>query len=168
MRSGRLRSKLQSKETPVTTDEELIAAARTEYRDAYNSGNVERLLAVFAPQFTDWSEGEPSFYGSDSAKALRHRVTALFERYTANLGIMMVKITVMGDFATERGWYKMRLTHRITGEVTQTLYRYFETWIKVEGKWKINFTITNKELPPRMLPEDEAALQENVTERDTG
>jgi ketosteroid isomerase-like protein len=161
MRSGRLRSKLQTKETPVTPDEELIAAARTEYREAYNSGDVERLLAVFAPQFTDWSEGEPSFYGSDSAKALRHRLTALFEHYSANVGIMMVKITVMGDFATERGWYKMRLNDKITGEVSNTLYRYFETWIKVEGKWKINFTITNKEQPPRMLPEDEAALQEN-------
>ena len=146
----------------MTPDEEMIAVARTEYREAYNSGDVERLLRVFAPQFTDWSEGEPSFYGTDGPKALRHRVKALFQRYTVNLGIMMVKITVMGDFATERGWYKMRLTDKITGEVANTSYRYFETWVNFGGEWKINFTMTNKEQPPRMLPEDEAALREYV------
>lgn len=140
------------------SDEDRIAIARTEYREAYNSGDVERLVSVFAAQFIDWSDGEPSFYGNDSAKALRHRAKALFERYTVKLGIIMARVTVLEGLATERGWYKMRLTDKITGEVSNTLYRYFETWIKVNGEWKINFTITNREPPPRMLPEDEAAL----------
>ncbi|HYX52192.1 MAG TPA: nuclear transport factor 2 family protein [Candidatus Limnocylindrales bacterium] len=152
----------------MTPDEELIAAARTEYREAYNSGDVERLLRVFAPQFIDWSDGEPSFYGADSPKALRHRLTSLFARYTAKLGVMMVKITVLGNHATERGWYKLRLTDKITGEVTNSLYRYFETWIMIGAEWKINFTITNTEQPPRMLPEDETALQGSVAGSDGG
>ncbi len=142
------------------SDEDRIAIARTEYREAYNSGDVERLVSVFAPQFIDWSDGEPSFYGYDSAKALRHRASALFDRYHVNLGIIMARVTVLEGLATERGWYKVRLTHKITGEISSTLYRYSETWIRVNGEWKINFTITNRELPPRMLPEDEAALAE--------
>jgi len=35
-------------------DEERICLAKTEFREAYNSGNVQRLLSVFA----DWGGSE--------------------------------------------------------------------------------------------------------------
>jgi hypothetical protein len=41
--------------------------------------------------------------------------------------------------------------------VSDTKYRYFETWTKADGTWKINYIITNKEMPPKMLPEEESA-----------
>jgi ketosteroid isomerase-like protein len=135
-------------------DEYLISVAKTEFREAHNSGDLERLLAVFAPAFTDWSEGEPSFYGEEASIALRQRLKAMFERYRVDLSVIMVKITVMGAMAMDRGWHKMRLTDKRTGETSNTMYRYFETWVKMDGAWKISFVMTNKELPPRMLSED--------------
>lgn len=137
-------------------DQYAIAQAKTEYRDAYNAGDVARLLAVFATQFTDWSEGEPSFYGDESPRALRLRVQELFRRYKVEIGVIIVQILVIGDFAYDRGWHKVCLTDKETGAVSEEKYRYFETWKKQNGVWKIACIMTNKELPPRMLPEEES------------
>src|SRR5215469_17161075 len=98
-------------------DQYAISVAKTEYRDAYNSGDVDRLLAVFAAQFTDWSDGEPSFYGDESPRALRLRTQELFRRYKVEVGLIMVQIMVMGNFAYDRGWHKVRLTDKTTGTV---------------------------------------------------
>ena len=135
-------------------DKYLISVAKTEYREAYNTGDVDRLLAVFAPQYVDWSEDEPSFYSTEAPRALRLRATDLFTRYHVELTVMMVVIVVMGDFAFDRGWHKMRLRDKQSGEITFTNYRYFETWAKQNGAWKINLIISNKEQAPRLLPDE--------------
>ena len=71
------------------------------------------------------------------------------------MAVIMIDIVVKGDFAYDRGWHRVRLTDKNTGTVTDTKDRYFETWKKENGAWKIAYIITNKELPPRMLPEEE-------------
>jgi ketosteroid isomerase-like protein len=138
------------------SDQYAISVAKTEYREAYNTADVDRLLAVFASKFTDCSDGEPSFSGEEAARALRLRATELFRRFAVRIQVIIVKVVVKGDFAYDRGWHKMLLTNRDTGEATETKYRYFETWKKENGAWKIDYIITNRELPPRMLPEQDA------------
>ena len=140
-------------------DEYAIAQAKTEYRDAYNAGDAARLLAVFATQFTDCSEGEPSFYGDEAPRALRLRTQELFLCNQVEFGVIIIQIMVMGDLAYDRGWHKVRLTDKNTGEVREEKYRYFETWKKEDGAWKIGYIITNKELPPRMLPDMNERLE---------
>jgi ketosteroid isomerase-like protein len=141
---------------PITeADEYAISVAKTEYREAYKAGDVDRLLALFAPEFVDWSEGEPSLYASEAPRALRLRATKLFQRYKVEMTIMMIRIDVTGNSASDRGWHKVRLRDKATSEETYTIYRYFETWVKQDGVWKINFIISNKEMPARMLPEEE-------------
>lgn len=141
----------------IGDDQYQISVAKTEYREAYNSGDVQRLLSVFASGFTDWSEDEPSFYGTEARRALELRSQRLFEQYTAELFVIIIDIVVKDSFAFDWGWHKVRLTHKQSGEVTDTKYRYFERWTRESGAWKINYIITNKELPPRMLPEEENA-----------
>ncbi|HET7872987.1 MAG TPA: nuclear transport factor 2 family protein [Terriglobales bacterium] len=140
-------------------DQQKISVAKTEYREAYNTADVERLLPVFASGFTDCSEGEPSFYGEEARRALRLRTEELFRRYSVELFVIIIDIVVKGDFAYDWGWHKVRLTDKTGGETTETKYRYLETWTKEDGAWKINYIITNKELPPRMLPEEPIALE---------
>jgi ketosteroid isomerase-like protein len=48
-----------------------INVAKTEFREAYNAGNVDRLLAVFAEQFMDMSAGVPIFSGAEARLVLR-------------------------------------------------------------------------------------------------
>ena len=141
----------------VKDDQYAISLAKTEYREAYNSGDIDRLLAVFASGFTDCSDGEPSFYGEEARRALRLRSQELFRRYQVEISVIMIDIVVKDDFAYDWGWHKLRLTDKTTHQVTDTKYRYFETWKKENGDWKIGYIITNKELEPRMLPEEESA-----------
>ncbi|MGE5323594.1 MAG: YybH family protein [Actinomycetota bacterium] len=141
----------------VKDEEHQISLAKTEYREAYNFGDVERLLAVFASAFTDCSEGEPSFYGAEARRALELRTRRLFQQYKVELFVIIIDIVFKGDFAFDWGWHKMRLTDKQNGQVTDTKYRYFETWNRAEGSWKIDYIITNREMPPQMLPEEETA-----------
>ena len=146
----------------MAQDQHEISVAKTEYREAYNSGDVQRLLSVFAPGFTDWSEGQPSFYGAESRRALALRATELFSRFKVELFIIIIDIVVKEDLAFDWGWHKMRLVDKQTGEVADTKYRYFETWGKIEGDWKIKYMITNKEMPPAMLPEEKNPSMESA------
>ena len=139
------------------SDQYAISVAKTEYREAYNTADVDRLLAVFASEFTDCSDGEPSFYGEEAARALRLRATELFSHFAVRIQVIIINVVVKGDFAYDWGWQKMLLTNRDTGRATETKYRYFETWKKENGVWKIDYIITNRELPPRMLPDQEDA-----------
>ena len=141
----------------VKSEQYAVSVAKTEYREAYNTSDVDRLLAVFASEFTDCSDGEPSFYGEEAVHALRLRATEIFRRYEVEMQVIIIDIVVKGEFAYDTGWHKVRMTSKDTGEVTEAKYRYFETWKKEKGAWKIDYIITNKELPPRMLPDLEHA-----------
>lgn len=138
-------------------DQYQISVAKTEYREAYNNGDVPRLLSVFASRFTDCSEGEPSFYGAEARHALELRTRRLFQRYKVEIFVIIIDIVVKDAFAYDWGWHKVRLTDKQSGEVTDTKHRYFETWTREQGTWKINYIITNKELRPQMLAEEENA-----------
>jgi len=144
----------------VKDDQHSIAVAKTEYREAHNTGDVQRLLSVFASEFVDCSDGEPSFYGEEARRALRLRSSTLFDRYRVDLVVIIIDVVVKGDFAYDWGWHKMRLTDKQTGETNHAKYRYFETWTNESGSWKIDYLITNKEMPPQMLPEGDRAGQE--------
>ena len=149
----------------VKDDEYAISLAKTEYREAYNTGDIDRLLAVFASAFTDCSDGEPSFYGEEARRALRLRSQELFRRYKVEIFVIMIDIIVKDDFAYDWGWHKVRLTDKTTGQTTDNKYRYFETWKKENGAWKIGYIITNRELEPRMLPGEESVPATAETKR---
>src|SRR5262249_6161450 len=146
----------------VGDDQYQISVAKTEYREAYNSGDVQRLLSVFASSFTDWSEGEPSFYGPEARRALELRTRRLFQQYRVELFVIIIDIVVKDGFAFDWGWHKVQLIEKQSGETKNTKYRYFETWIKEGDAWKINYIVTNKELPPQMLPGEENPGSETV------
>jgi ketosteroid isomerase-like protein len=141
-------------------DQHAISVAKTEYREAYNTGDVQRLLSAFAPGFTYCSDGEPSFYGPEARRALELRTTELFNRFKVELFVIIIDVVIKEGLAFDWGWHKMRLVDKQTGETRDTKYRYFETWTKADGTWKINYIITNKEMPPKMLPEEENASAE--------
>ena len=143
----------------ATDDQYAISRAKTAYRDAYNTGDLDLLLNVFCSGFTDCSEGEPSFYGEEAAQALRIRTTELFRSFDVRMSVIIVNIVVKDDFAYDRGWHNVRLTAKDTGQVSDLKYRYFETWKKENGSWKIAYIMTNRELPPRMLADSAAGTR---------
>jgi ketosteroid isomerase-like protein len=138
---------------PSADDRYSILAAKTQYREAYNSADLDSLIDVFAPEFTDCTDGEPSFYGEEALHALRVRSAKLFRHFQVKMVVMVVEVVVKTDFAYDWGWHKVRLTDKGNGYITDIKYRYYETWRKVRNRWKVDYFITNQELAPRMLNE---------------
>lgn len=141
-------------------DKYSIAVAKSEYRNGYNEGNVDKVLSVFAPGFIDMSEGQPSYFGSDARKALEQRLEGLFRSYQVSIVPLIIDVVVNGDAGFDYGWHKVTLTPRGGGDELTYKARYFERWSRQpDGQWKIAFIITNRDEEPRMepLPEEVVA-----------
>jgi len=80
-----------------------INVAKTEYREGFNTGDAERVVSVFAPEFTDNSDGRPSRYGKDGPAKLRHYLEGLFAEYRTELNIIIAAIVIAGDLAYDYG-----------------------------------------------------------------
>jgi len=122
-----------------------INVAKTEFREAYNTGDVERLLAVFgAGGFIDMSEGAATKYGPEAVSRLRETATELFRQHSVKLRPIISDIVVLGDTAYDYGSHEFTLTPKRGGQVIQKRQRYFETWKRTpEGDWKISLHIFN-------------------------
>ena len=125
-----------------------INVAKTEYREGFNTGNADRVLSVFAPEFTDNSAGRPSRYGKDAPAKLRRHLEELFAANETRLNIIMVGIVVSGNIAYDYGWHELTLTPRNGGEAQLVRKRYLELWARqATGEWRIIRYIDNDDLP---------------------
>ena len=132
-----------------------IRLAKTELRDAYNRGDVNGVLAVFADGYSDMSAGLASFYGTEAQAVLRYRMKQLFARYRAQLAVTIISIRVQGPLAFDWGWHKLTLTPKKGGRAMTTRMRYLEIWQKgADGTWKIAIFLDNPDVPPQMPPKE--------------
>src|SRR5207247_10433963 len=83
-----------------------VRLAKTELRDAYNRGDVNGGLAVFADGYSDMSAGLASFYGTEAQAVLRYRMKQLFARYCAQLAVTIISIRVKSRLAFVWGWHE--------------------------------------------------------------
>jgi ketosteroid isomerase-like protein len=140
-----------------------INVAKARLREAYNAGNVDLLMTVFADEFADMSSGKPSFFGADAKSVFRMRMTNLFEQHQASLIVTIIAIRVFANAAFDYGWHSLTLTPREGGEPSTTRKRYFETWQKTSsGEWKINLYIDNVDVAP-MMPDADIPIQITFT-----
>ena len=132
-----------------------IRLRKTELREAYEVGSVNRVLSVFADQYSDMSVGLASFYGAEAKAVLRHRVSNLFARYHARLAVTIISIRVQGALAFDWGWHKLTLTPKGNGRSITKRTRYLEVWQKeANGNWKIAIFLDNVDVPPQMPPKE--------------
>ena len=132
----------------LVDDTYAINVAKTEYREGFNTGDVERVVSVFALEFTDNSDGRPSRYGKDGPAKLRHYLEGLFSEYRTQLNIIIAAIVLAGDLAYDYGWHELTLTPRNGGDPRLVRKRYLEIWRKQQnGEWRIIRYIDNDDLP---------------------
>jgi ketosteroid isomerase-like protein len=126
----------------------LINVAKTEFREAYSRGDVDRLLSIFeATGFTDMSEGGPSHYDAAARAHLRQRSVELFAKYSVKLSAIIIEIVIVGETAYDFGWHEFTLTPKDGGETIRRRQRYFELWKKnSSGAWKISHFIDNADI----------------------
>ena len=125
-----------------------INVAKTEFREAYNRGDVDQLLSVFEEQgFTDLSEDGPSLFEKAARNKLHEHSAELFAEFTVRLAVIIIEITVLGDTAYDYGWHEFTLSPKNGGETIRKRHRYFELWKKnSSGNWKISLFINNADI----------------------
>jgi ketosteroid isomerase-like protein len=125
-----------------------INVAKTEFRDAYLAGDVDRLMGVFKPSgFTDMSEGGPSKSGVAAISRFRGQAKAVLAQYSVKLTPIIIDIVVLGSTAYDYGWHEFTLTPKDGGEPVRKRQRYFELWNKDSaGNWKISLHISNADV----------------------
>ena len=124
-----------------------INVAKTEFREAFNCGDVSALLALADLDLVNFSDGQPSEFGESGLDALRNRLVALFERFTAKLSIIVIEIRLQGDIAYDYGWHDLTLTPKDGGEPVHRRDRYVDIWRKnKEGKWKLWMYMDNQDV----------------------
>ena len=125
-----------------------INVAKTEFREAYNTGNVERLLSIVDSGLVDLSNGRCSGYGESGKAALQSYLQNLFEKFDARLVPVIIDITVRGEMAVDYGWHELVLTPKNGGEPIRTRTRYVDVWKKNKtGDWKLAIFIDNADVP---------------------
>jgi ketosteroid isomerase-like protein len=131
-----------------------INVAKTEFREGYNQGDVDRVLSCFSPEgFTDMTDDSPSYWGLEAREALRIRLAHLFAANQVTLMPVIIAFDfVAPDMAVSTGWHKITLRPKDGGEERRIKQRYVETWRKqADGSWKIELLMTNRERRPRLL-----------------
>jgi ketosteroid isomerase-like protein len=129
-----------------------INVAKTHFREAYNSGNVEQLIAITHPSFVDFSDARNSAFSDGARNALRAHFTQLFARYRVNLVVIMIEIRLSGDVAYDYGWHEVTLTPKKGGEPELRRERYVDIWKKdAAGEWKLWMYINNRDVPNTMV-----------------
>ncbi len=141
-------------------DRYAINLGKTEIREGYRTGDVERILDQYADTFSDLSHGFPSFGGTDAKTVFRERLTALFARYRVLLAPVTIDILLFGATALEVGWHQFSFTS-YSGEPAFTRRtRYLELWRKQhDDRWRIALFQDNEDQPGRLVEDVTAALR---------
>ena len=150
-----------------------INVAKTEFREAYNTANVQRLLSVFHESAVDMSEAFPSAFGDATKSQVRECAAALFDKYSVRLVPIVIDIVPCGDKMFDYGWHEFTLTPKAGGLPVRTRQRYMELWARdTEGNWKIRFYMNNQDIRSEFngslahwfLSQDAASLPATQTE----
>jgi ketosteroid isomerase-like protein len=132
-----------------------INAAKTEFRECFNLGDVSKILAIADPDLVSFNDGAPSEFGKSGLNVLKNRLANLFERFTVKLVIVVIEIRLRGDIAYDYGWHDFTLTPKQAGETIHRRDRYVDIWRRnKEGTWKLWMYIDNQDIADAM-PESE-------------
>ena len=129
-----------------------INVAKTHFREAYNTGNVDLLLNVTHPNFVDFSDARNSAFSDGARNALRSHFAQLFARYKVELVVIMIEIRLSGEVAYDYGWHEFTFTPKDGGAPEFVRERYVDIWRKNgAGNWKLWMYINNRDVPNTMV-----------------
>jgi ketosteroid isomerase-like protein len=132
-----------------------INAAKTEFRECFNLSDPLRLLAIADPNLVSFPDGQPSELGARGLETLKIRLQELFQRFKAELGVVVIEIRVQGDIAYDYGWHVLKLTPKDGGQPIQRKDRYVDVWRRgKEGKWKLWMYMDNLSISDSFHPEE--------------
>lgn len=131
-----LRQRAEAKDVSASVNE-----IWTRYSSAYNSGDIDSWIALWADNGVQMPPGFPPVLGKEE---IRKRNQAVLDRFTFDLRITNEEIGVADDWAFARGTYKATLTPKHGGERTHVDGKYLTIFKRQsDGSWKIYRDIFN-------------------------
>ena len=122
----------------MTVAEE-IKRAIEEFIKAYNSGDIDAVLACYGDDLVKLRQGAPA----ETMPEVARRVAEVFNKSHSRVDVSNDEILVAGELAFTRGSFRVTLTPKAGGE-TQTIdRRYLEVWRKENGRWLVVRTMDN-------------------------
>ena len=112
-----------------------------QWAEAANTGQVERLIEVYAPDAVILPPGGPTIEGSETIRELFRQE---FERFDTRIAFTTQEIEIEGDMAYRRGRYLWRGTPRGSGQTIETTNKFLEVWRRQpDGTWRIAVDMWN-------------------------
>jgi uncharacterized protein (TIGR02246 family) len=124
-----------------------------EYDEAYNTGDIDRLLSNYADDAVRIPPNEPALIGKD---AIRANYQLSFDQFTGENDSIVVDVKVSGDLAFVRGTWTEISTPKDGGESRE----FNGNWVAInqkqpDGSWKTICEIWSKEQLISPPPEKE-------------
>lgn len=117
-----------------------------QWEEAANTGQVERLMEVYAPDAVILPPGGPLIEGTATIRELFRQE---FETFDTKIAFTTQRLEVEGDLAYRRGTYVWRGTERGSGRVLETTNKFLEIWKRqADGSWRIAVDTWNAAGPP--------------------
>ena len=131
-------------------DRYAINFGKTEFREAFNTGDAGRLIALLDPAFVYMPDGIPAANGTGAADAIRAQFRELTAHYDVQLVPIIIEIRIQDSVAWDYGWQTWKKTPRDGGSEVTVKDRYVNVWRKNErGEWKLWMYMSNG-LPSQM------------------
>jgi len=113
-----------------------------QWEEAANTGQVDRLVDLYAPDAVILPPGGPSIEGTATIRELFRQE---FERFDTRIAFTNQAIEVEGDMAYRRGRYVWRGTPRGSGQALESTNKFLEVWKRQpDGSWKIAVDMWNQ------------------------
>jgi ketosteroid isomerase-like protein len=128
-----------------------INFAKTEFREAFNTGDPERLIALLDPTFVYMPDALGLATGADAGDAVRSHFRELTAQYCVQLQLIILEIRIQDSVAFEYGWQMWKKTPRDGSPPVTAKDRYVDIWRKNEkGEWKLWLHMNNADVPMPM------------------
>ena len=93
------------------TDDTAIKSAISEFVNAYNSGNIDKVLEYYTHDLVKVRNGAPPETKLETGR----RVAAVFDKFHSRVDVVTDEIQVSGNIAFTRGRFRVTLNPRAGG-----------------------------------------------------
>lgn len=110
------------------------------YEEAFQAGEVDRVIEFYAPDAVSLPPGYPPSVGREAIEA---DLTGFFGEFDLEREFDLVDYEVAGDNATRLGEWTQTLTPKAGGDPIVETGRCVLGWRKINGEWKVVWEIWN-------------------------
>jgi len=98
--------------------------------DAFNDANLDRMVALYAPDAIVMPPGEEELHGR---ARIRDWLARFFDRHTAEQHLVNDEVQVMGDWAFIRGHFQLTVRERCHGTEQVQRGKHLVLWRRDAG-----------------------------------